>query len=60
MVTNVGSTTSSYKATVMSSPLLEIQVKPNVLSFEYIGQKKSFSLTIKGMCGTNVCFFDLG
>ncbi|XP_058762395.1 cucumisin-like [Vicia villosa] len=47
-VTNVGSAKSTYKARVISSPLLEIQVKPDVLSFTSIGQKKSFSLTIEG------------
>ncbi|XP_058762391.1 cucumisin-like [Vicia villosa] len=47
-VTNVGSANSTYKARVTSSPLLEIQVKPDVLSFTSIGQKKSFSLTIEG------------
>ncbi|KAL5101943.1 hypothetical protein RYX36_006270 [Vicia faba] len=47
-VTNVGSAKSSYKARVISPPLMEIQVKPDVLSFTYIGQKKSFSLTIEG------------
>ncbi|CAK8538236.1 unnamed protein product [Lathyrus sativus] len=47
-VTNVGSAKSSYKARVISSPLLEIQVKPDVLSFTSIGQKKSFTLTIEG------------
>jgi hypothetical protein len=47
-VTNVGSANSTYKARVVSSSLLEIQVIPDVLSFTSIGQKKSFSLTIEG------------
>ncbi|CAK8538233.1 unnamed protein product [Lathyrus sativus] len=53
-VTNVGSAKSSYKARVISSPLLEIQVKPDVLSFTSIGQKKSFSLTIEGNINVEV------
>ncbi|XP_058762382.1 cucumisin-like [Vicia villosa] len=47
-VTNVGSAKSTYKARIISPPLLEIQVKPDVLSFTSIGQKQSFSLTIEG------------
>ncbi|XP_050904344.1 cucumisin isoform X3 [Lathyrus oleraceus] len=53
-VTNVGSAKSSYKARVISPPLLEIQVKPNVLSFTSIGQKKSFSLTIEAAINVEV------
>ncbi|XP_045786965.1 cucumisin-like [Trifolium pratense] len=47
-VTNVGSANSTYKARVISSFLLGIEVIPDVLSFTSIGQKKSFSLTIEG------------
>lgn len=47
-VTNVGLATSSYKAKVVSPSLIDIQVKPNVLSFTSIGQKKSFSVIIEG------------
>ncbi|CAK8538235.1 unnamed protein product [Lathyrus sativus] len=53
-VTNVGSATSTYKARVISPSLLEIQVKPNVLSFTSIGQKKSFSLIIEGKINVEV------
>ncbi|KAL5101957.1 hypothetical protein RYX36_006284 [Vicia faba] len=53
-ITNVGSAKSTYKAKVISSPLLEIQVKPDVLSFTSIGQKKSFSLTIEGITNVEV------
>ncbi|KAI5434261.1 hypothetical protein KIW84_021216 [Lathyrus oleraceus] len=53
-VTNVGSATSTYKARIISPPLLEIQVKPNVLSFTSIGQKKSFSLTIEAAINVEV------
>ena len=47
-VTNVGSATSTYKAKVISPSLLDIQVKPDTLSFTSIGQKKSFSVMIEG------------
>ncbi|XP_061341934.1 cucumisin-like [Gastrolobium bilobum] len=47
-VTNVGSATSSYKAQLMFPSFLDIQVKPDVLSFTSIGQKKSFSVIIVG------------
>ncbi|XP_058762392.1 cucumisin-like isoform X1 [Vicia villosa] len=53
-VTNVGSAKSIYKARVISPSLLEIQVKPNVLSFTSIGQKQSFSLTIEGKINVEV------
>ncbi|XP_057441877.1 cucumisin-like isoform X2 [Lotus japonicus] len=47
-VTNVGSAKSTYKATVITPSLLDIQVKPDVLSFTSIGQEKSFSVVIEG------------
>ena len=47
-VTNVGSPASTYKAKVISPSLLDIQVKPDTLSFTSIGQKKSFSVMIEG------------
>ncbi|KAL5101956.1 hypothetical protein RYX36_006283 [Vicia faba] len=53
-VTNVGSAKSTYKARVISPPLMEIQVKPDVLSFTYIGQKQSFSLTIEGSIDVSI------
>ncbi|CAJ1970960.1 unnamed protein product [Sphenostylis stenocarpa] len=53
-VTNVGSKTSSYKAKVVSPSLLDIQVKPNVLSFTSIGQKKSFSVIIEGSINADI------
>ncbi|XVE99671.1 hypothetical protein REPUB_Repub03eG0220000 [Reevesia pubescens] len=45
-VTNVGSAVSTYKAIVTSPKELDIQVKPNVLSFKYVGEKKSFVVTV--------------
>ncbi|KAF7831005.1 cucumisin-like [Senna tora] len=48
-VTNVGAAKSTYKARVIAPPSLSnIQVTPNVVSFSSLGEKKSFTLTIKG------------
>ncbi|KAI4313539.1 hypothetical protein L6164_026512 [Bauhinia variegata] len=48
-VTNVGSSVSTYKATItVSSQGLKIQVNPNVLSFTSLGQKQTFELSIDG------------
>ncbi|RDY02017.1 hypothetical protein CR513_14574, partial [Mucuna pruriens] len=47
-VTNVGSPTSTYKATVTVPEGLKIQVIPNVLSFTSLGQKREFVLSIDG------------
>ncbi|KAI4299491.1 hypothetical protein L6164_032949 [Bauhinia variegata] len=47
-VTNVGSATSTYKAQVIASHLLNFEVNPSVLSFTDMGQKKSFTATIEG------------
>ncbi|KAF2296157.1 hypothetical protein GH714_036414 [Hevea brasiliensis] len=48
IVTNVGSPTSKYKATVTAPPGLKIQVKPSILSFTSLGEKKAFALTVEG------------
>ncbi|OMO76493.1 hypothetical protein COLO4_25547 [Corchorus olitorius] len=48
-VTNVGSSMSTYRATVTASTgSIKIQVTPNVLSFTSVGQKLSFELMIEG------------
>ncbi|KAK7305805.1 hypothetical protein VNO77_43717 [Canavalia gladiata] len=47
-VTNVGSSTSTYKATVTAPQGLKIGVNPSVLSFTSLGQKQTFVLTIEG------------
>ena len=47
-ITNVGTSTSTYKAIVSTPPGLSIKVNPSVLSFTSLKQKLSFSLTIKG------------
>ncbi|KAL2317181.1 hypothetical protein Fmac_031057 [Flemingia macrophylla] len=47
-VTNVGSPTSTYKATVTAPEGLKIQVIPSVVSFTSLGQKRRFVLSIDG------------
>ena len=47
-VTNVGSSTSTYKAIVTAPQGLKIQVNPSALSFTSLGQKQTFVLTIDG------------
>lgn len=54
-VTNVGSATSKYKARVIAPPsLLNIIVEPEVLSFSFVGQKKSFTLRIEGRINVGI------
>ncbi|KAM7257860.1 hypothetical protein ACFE04_013601 [Oxalis oulophora] len=49
IVTNVGAAKSTYKAIVKGVPSgLEIVVNPDVLSFEFIDQKISYTLKIEG------------
>ncbi|KAF2318941.1 hypothetical protein GH714_011912 [Hevea brasiliensis] len=48
IVTNVGSPTSTYKATVTSPQGLKIQVNPSILSFTSLGENLAFALTIEG------------
>ncbi|KAI9085151.1 hypothetical protein K1719_032862 [Acacia pycnantha] len=47
-VTNVGSPTSIYEATVTSPEGLDIQVNPPTLSFSSLGQKLSFNVSVSG------------
>ncbi|XP_047182022.1 cucumisin, partial [Vigna umbellata] len=48
-VTNVGANTSTYKARLsVVAALLKVKVEPDVISFSYVGQKKSFTLVIEG------------
>ncbi|PKU87221.1 cucumisin-like [Dendrobium catenatum] len=47
-VTNVGVSNSTYKAIVNSPSSLKINVEPNVLAFEALLEKKSFSIKIEG------------
>ncbi|KAJ4719934.1 Cucumisin [Melia azedarach] len=48
VVTNVGSTSSTYRASVTAPAGLKIQANPNVLSFTSLGQKQNFTVTIEG------------
>ncbi|KAL4383894.1 hypothetical protein GQ457_15G029810 [Hibiscus cannabinus] len=47
-VTNVGVATSTYNATISSSPKLEVTVIPQVLSFKTLWEKKSYNVTVTG------------
>lgn len=47
-VTNVGSASSTYKATVSSNLNVSITVEPHILSFKSSDEKKSFSVTVAG------------
>ncbi|THG15179.1 hypothetical protein TEA_009952 [Camellia sinensis var. sinensis] len=53
-VTNVGSPVSTYKATVVAPPGLEVGVEPSVLTFKALGQKQSFIVTIRGTINKTV------
>ncbi|KAL6311901.1 hypothetical protein AAG906_011010 [Vitis piasezkii] len=54
-VTNVGSSVSTYKATVIGAPEgLDIQVEPSILSFTSLMQKLSFVLKVEGKVGDNI------
>ncbi|KAG8644992.1 hypothetical protein MANES_10G021600v8 [Manihot esculenta] len=46
-VTNVGSSSATYKAIINAPPGLHIQVQPNVLSFTSVGEKQSFVVTVE-------------
>ena len=46
-VTNVGTPASTYKANVTVPPRLSVQVEPSILSFKSLGQKKTFSVTVR-------------
>ncbi|KAJ0104698.1 hypothetical protein Patl1_18657 [Pistacia atlantica] len=47
-VTNVGSPNSTYTARPYMPPNVSVDVEPSVLSFSSVGEKKSFTLTVKG------------
>lgn len=46
-VTNVGSSSATYKAIINTPPGLHIQVQPDVLSFTSVGEKQSFVVTVE-------------
>ncbi|KAK7316641.1 hypothetical protein RJT34_00256 [Clitoria ternatea] len=47
-VTNVGSATSNYSATILPIPQINITVEPMILSFTSLNEKQSFVVTITG------------
>ncbi|XP_028787261.1 cucumisin-like [Neltuma alba] len=53
-VTNVGFSTSKYEAKIIAPPSLTIQVKPKVLHFTSLGQKKSYKLTVEGIANVDI------
>ncbi|XP_039004248.1 cucumisin-like [Hibiscus syriacus] len=53
-VTNVGSAVSTYKAVVKAPSGLVIQVQPSILSFKSLGQKVSFTVTVKAEVGNSM------
>ncbi|KAJ4706542.1 Cucumisin like [Melia azedarach] len=53
VMTNVGSPSSTYKASVTAPVGLQIQVNPSVLSFTSLGQKQSFTVTVAGAINGN-------
>ncbi|XP_057991298.1 cucumisin-like [Hevea brasiliensis] len=46
-VTNVGSSSSSYKAIIKAPSALSIKVEPSVLSFKSLREKQSFVVTVE-------------
>ncbi|EEF38177.1 conserved hypothetical protein [Ricinus communis] len=50
-VTNVGKAKSTYHAIVEAPNWLKIQVRPEVLSFKSLGEKKSFVVTVTAKMG---------
>ncbi|XP_019056771.1 PREDICTED: subtilisin-like protease SBT4.2 [Tarenaya hassleriana] len=47
-LTNVGTAKSEYKAQVTSDPSLTVKVDPVTLSFNALGEKKSFTVIVSG------------
>ncbi|XP_017410255.1 cucumisin [Vigna angularis] len=59
-VTNVGSATSKYRASITAHPSsLKVEVVPNVLAFSSLGQKLSFTLKIEGSINADLVSFSL-
>ncbi|KAK4480228.1 hypothetical protein RD792_013290, partial [Penstemon davidsonii] len=49
IVTNVGSSSSTYKAIVVAPSGLSIQVQPSTLSFQSIGERQTFVVTVSAL-----------
>ncbi|XP_076954702.1 cucumisin-like [Bidens hawaiensis] len=52
-VTNVGSADSSYKANVVAPSGLVVKVNPSSLSFNEVGEKQSFVVTVDATIGSS-------
>lgn len=52
-VTNVGSPTSTYKASVTIPPGFSMTVEPDVLSFQSVGEKQTFTVTVAAAALSN-------
>lgn len=53
-VTNVGSTNSTYKATIFAPLGLNITVNPSILSFKALGEELKFELKIDGKISSSI------
>lgn len=53
-VTNVGSASSTYKATVHSSTGLSIVVEPDTLSFQSLGETQTFTVTVNATINSSM------
>ncbi|XP_061975293.1 cucumisin-like [Populus nigra] len=53
-VTNVGSASSTYKSITNAPSGLNIQIEPDVLSFQSLGQQLSFVVTVEATLGKTV------
>ncbi|KAI8525548.1 hypothetical protein RHMOL_Rhmol13G0238900 [Rhododendron molle] len=53
-VTNVGPPGSTYRATVVAPPGLEVEVEPGAVSFQAVGQRQAFVLKVSGVVGGGV------
>ncbi|KAL7212680.1 hypothetical protein ACSBR2_015376 [Camellia fascicularis] len=51
-VTNVGSNRSSYNSTIIPPVGYSVEISPTTLDFSYLGEKKSFTITVKSEIGS--------
>ncbi|KAI3947907.1 hypothetical protein MKX01_034572 [Papaver californicum] len=52
-VTNVGSSNSSYVSAYKAPEGFSVKISPKALSFRHVGEKKSFTITVKQREGKN-------
>lgn len=53
-ITNVGSATSSYKATITSPSDVKVSIEPDMFSFKSLMEKQSFTLKVEGVAKESV------